>query len=481
MPPTKGPTAMYHQFPEGFVWGSATAALQIEGATSEDGRGPSVWDRFCAEHPERIFGGAAPDIACDHYHRWAEDVALMREMGHTGYRFSIAWPRLFPGGDDRFNPAGAAFYDRLIDALLAAGIEPNVTLYHWDLPAALGDRGGWEAKATIDAFLTYAERAFQLYGDRVKRWATLNEPAWATLNGYVTGLHPPARRDFRAAVAVAHHLLVAHARAVGIYHRLEREHRWGGQIGLVLNMSRIYPATDSPADRDAAHLADGILNRWFIDPPLLGRYPADILALYRRHNLLPAWDAEELLVFQEDTLDFIGVNYYYPHHASAVAPQTSFALNTSGDPKDQGAFSIAGLFQFVRNPRGHFTDWDWEIAPEGLYDLLIRAQHYRPGIPIYVTENGIGLSESPDAAGRIDDQARIDFVRDHLKVVHQAITDGANVRGYYMWSLMDNFSWINGFKKRYGFLYVDRETLERRRKASSYWYQQVAASNGFDI
>jgi len=467
---------MRYRFPRGFVWGSATSALQIEGATATDGRGPSVWDRFCTDYPERIFGGASPEVACDHYHRWAEDVSLMREMGHTGYRFSIAWPRLFPAGDDRFNPAGAAFYDRLIDSLLAAGIEPNVTLYHWDLPAPLGDLGGWQHKGTIDAFLTYAERAFRLYGDRVQRWATLNEPGWTTLNGYVTGLHPPAKQDYRAAIQVAHNLLVAHARTVQRFHALGT----GGEIGLALNMSPVYPASDSESDQAATRIADGVLNRWFIEPALLGRYPADVLGLYRRRGLLPGWDADELLGFQEDSLDFIGVNYYYPHYASANARETAFALNTSGNRSEKGAFSIEGLFRFERNPRGRFTDWDWEIEPQGLYDLLMRAERYRPGIPIYVTENGIGMIETPDAKGRIEDQPRIDFVRDHLKAVHRAITDGADVRGYYMWSLMDNFSWINGFKKRYGFLYVDRETLERRRKASSYWYQQVAAANGFD-
>jgi len=467
---------MRYRFPQGFVWGSATSALQVEGATTAGGRGPSVWDRFCAEHPERIFGGATPETACDHYNRWAEDVALIREMGHTGYRFSIAWPRLFPAGDDRFNPMGAAFYDRLIDALLAAGIEPNVTLYHWDLPAPLGDKGGWEHKGTIDAFLTYAERAFRLYGDRVKRWATLNEPGWTTLNGYVTGLHPPSKHDYRAAIQVTHNLLVAHARAIQRFHALGT----GGAIGLVLNMSPVYPASDSESDQAAARIADGVLNRWFIETALLGRYPADVLGLYRRHGLLPEWDADELLSLQEDSLDFIGVNYYYPHYASADAPETTFALNTSGNPSDKGAFSIQGLFRLVRNPRGRFTDWDWEIAPRGLYDLLMRAEHYRPGIPIYVTENGIGMIEEPDTHGRIDDQPRIDFVRDHLKEVHRAIADGADVRGYYMWSLIDNFSWINGFKKRYGFLYIEPGTLERRRKQSSYWYQQVAAANGFD-
>lgn len=467
---------MRYRFPDGFLWGSATAATQIEGAASADGRGPSVWDRFCAEHPGRIHGGATPTVACDHYHRWREDVAWMREMGHTGYRFSIAWPRLFPAGDGAFEPAGAAFYDRLIDALLQAGITPHVTLYHWDLPAALGERGGWEDKSTIDAFLTYAERCFRLYGDRVAHWSTLNEPGWSTLNGYVTGLHPPCRHDYRAAIQVAHNLLVAHARAVQRF----RASGAVGEIGIALNLSPIHPASDDPADRAAARLADGILNRWFLEPVLCGRYPADVLALYREHGLLPRWDADELLAFQEDSVDFLGVNYYYPQHASADAADTGFALNTSGEAGDQCIFSIAGLFRFVRNPAGRVTEWGWEIDPDGLRAVLARADAYRPGIPIDVTENGIGLVESPDAAGRVQDSARIDYVRDHLRAVHRAIAEGVAVRAYFMWSLMDNFSWINGYKKRYGLLYVDRETLARRRKASSYWLAEVAADNGFD-
>jgi beta-galactosidase len=467
---------MRYRFPDGFLWGSATAATQIEGAAAADGRGPSVWDRFCAEHPGRIHGAATPEVACDHYRRWREDVDWMRAMGHTAYRFSIAWPRLFPAGDGPFNPAGAAFYDRLIDALLEAGITPHATLYHWDLPEALAARGGWLDKSTIEAFLTYAERCFRLYGDRVARWSTLNEPGWSTLNGYVTGLHPPGRHDYGAAIQVAHNLLVAHARAVQRF----RASGARGEIGIALNLSPIHPASADPRDQTAARLADGILNRWFLDPVLLGRYPADVLALYRAHGLLPEWDAEELLAFQEDSVDFLGVNYYYPHHASADAPETGFALNTSGEAADHCAFSIAGLFRFVRNPRGRFTRWDWEIDPDGLHALLTRAHAYRPGLPIDVTENGIGLVESPDAEGRIQDTARIDYLRDHLKAVHRAITEGVAVRGYFMWSLMDNFSWINGYRKRYGFLYVDRETLERRRKASSYWFAEVAANHGFD-
>lgn len=467
---------MQYRFPDGFVWASATAAIQIEGAAAEDGKGPSNWDVFCREHPERVFQQATPEVACDHYHRFREDVALLREIGHNGYRMSISWPRLFPEGAGRFNPAGADFYHRLFDCLLEAGIAPNVTLYHWDLPNALAQRGGWENKETLDHFEEYAARCFELYADRVKLWATVNEPAWTTLNGYVTALHPPLLHDYRRAVQVAHNLLVAHARVVKRFHRM-----CDGQIGIVLNMSTIYPASQTAADRDASRIADGVLNRWFCDPAILGQYPEDVLDLYRRNDVMPDASAAELALFREDTIDFIGVNYYYPHYASADATDTEFHLNTTGsrDAADDCKFSIKGLFRFVRNPKGRYTDWDWEIYPEGLYALLERAHSYRPGIPIYVTENGIGMPDELQADGSVDDQARIEFVRDHLTVMHRAIQDGMNVKGYYMWASMDNFSWINGYKKRYGFLYVDRQTQRRYKKKSAYWYRDVAANNGF--
>jgi 6-phospho-beta-glucosidase len=466
---------MEFRFPEGFVWGSATAALQIEGATREDGRGDSQWDVFCREHPERIWERATPDLACDHYHRWAEDVALIKEFGHTGYRLSIAWPRIVPDGSGAVNEKGVAFYRRLFAALLDAGIEPNVTLYHWDLPQPLAEAGGWEAAATLEAYLRYARVCFEAFGDQVKLWATFNEPSWSTLNGYVTALHPPLRHDYRAAVRVAYNLMVAHARAVRLFHSLGGD----GRIGIVQNMCPVYPATDSSEDAEAARIADAVYNRWFADPVLLGEFPPEAVELYRRHGLLPEMAPKDLALFAEDTVDFVGVNYYYPHYASADARETVFGLNTSGTKEEDCQFSIKGLFKFVRNPRGRYTDWAWEIYPPGLYDLLERAHRYRPGLPVYVTENGLGAQETLDSDRTVDDQGRIDFVREHLEVAHRAIAEGVDVRGYYMWSLLDNFSWLNGYKKRYGFFFVDRATMRRYPKKSAYWYRDAARRNGF--
>jgi 6-phospho-beta-glucosidase len=457
------------------VWGSATAALQIEGATREDGRGDSQWDVFCRCYPERIRDGATPDVACDHYHRWAEDVALIKEFGHTGYRLSIAWPRIVPDGSGAVNEKGVAFYRRLFAALLDAGVEPSVTLYHWDLPQPLAEAGGWEAPATLDAYLRYARVCFEAFGDQVKLWATLNEPSWSTLNGYVTALHPPLRHDYRAAVQVAFNLMVAHARAVRLFHSLGGD----GKIGIVQNMCPVYPATDSQADAEAARIADAVYNRWFSDPVLLGELPRDAVDLYRRCGLLPEMTREDLALFAADSVDFIGVNYYYPHHASADARETVFGLNTSGVAQEDCLFSIEGLFKFVRNPRGRYTDWAWEISPPGLHDVLVRSHRCRPGLPVYVTENGLGAQEVLNADETVDDRGRIDFVREHLEVVHTAIAEGVAVRGYYMWSLLDNFSWLNGYKKRYGFFFVDRATLRRYPKKSAYWYRDVVRQNGF--
>lgn len=460
-------------FPKGFIWGSATSALQIEGATAEDGRGPSVWDEFCRNHPEKIYGGASPEPACGHYRRWREDVSLIRELGHNGYRLSISWPRLFPGGSARLNEPGGAFYDRLFDALLADGIEPNVTLYHWDLPLELGEKGGWENPDTPLRFADYARACFRRYGDRVKLWATLNEPAWTVLNGYVTGLHPPCRlRDYAGALRAAQGLLRGHALASAACAR----ELPGVKAGIVLNMSRIHPATPSAGDTAAAALADGMINRWFSDAVIKGRFPADIRDYYAKAGLLPEGLEETEALLRAAPLGFLGVNYYYPHYASADATDTNFHMNISGRAEEDCQFSVKGLFRFVKNPRGRFTRWGWEIDPEGLHDLLLRVHQASPGLPIYVTENGLGRVEEL-AGGIVDDQERIDFVREHLRSVHRAIAGGADVRGYYMWSLMDNFSWLNGYKKRYGFLYVDRATLARHKKQSALWFREAALAN----
>ena len=461
------------KFPAGFVWGCATSALQIEGATREDGRGDSVWDVFCREHPEKVFERASPEPACDHYHRWAEDVALMAELGLNGYRLSISWPRLFPRGWGRLNEKGAAFYDRLFDALLAAGIEPNVTLYHWDLPVELGESGGWENPDTPKRFADYAHACLRRYGDRVKLWATINEPSWTVLNGYVTGLHPPCRReDFGGALRAADGLLRGHALATVA----ARQERATAEVGIVLNMSPVRPATASKADEQAAALADGMINRWFSDAVVGGGFPADICDLYAHRGILPQGLEETAALLRRASLGFLGLNYYYPHYATSDARETSFHLNTSGEAEEACLFSIAGLFRFVRNPRGKFTNWGWEIDPGGLFELLMLAHESRPGLPLYVTENGIGRVETLEG-DTVDDGERIDFVRAHLEAAHRAIASGAAVRGYYLWSLMDNFSWINGYKKRYGLLFVDRATLKRTKKRSAFWFRDAALAN----
>ncbi len=466
---------MRYVFPKDFVWGVATAAIQVEGATAEDGRGDSVWDVFCREHPERIFERATPETACDQYHRVAEDVRLMREFGITGYRFSISWPRLFPAGDGPLNERGAAFYHRLIDALLEAGIQPHVTLFHWDLPQSLAAAGNWESMRTVAAYESYAAACFRLFGDRVKRWTTINEPGWMTLNGWVTGLHPPARQDYRAAVQVATNLLIAHARVYEHFHAAGGS----GEVGIALNMSPVLPTTDEPADIIAAKQADAVLNRWFSDPVMHGRFPQAALDLYAEHGIMPTIPGEDLARLSQPSADFLGINYYYPHHASADAPETGFHLNITGDRQEACRFAIEGLFRFVPPARGRATDWGWEIAPEVLGDLLIALHRERPGLPLDVTENGIGMPDAPGPDGIVDDQPRIGFIRDHLAAVHRALAAGANVRGYYLWSLLDNFSWINGYKKRYGLFFVDRSTCSRTPKKSAFWYRDVSRNHGF--
>jgi 6-phospho-beta-glucosidase len=449
-------------FPAGFLWGAATAALQIEGAS---GRGATWWDDFCREHPERIHAAATPEIACDHVNRWQEDVALIAAMGHNAYRFSIAWPRVEAGGLD--------FYERLVDALLAAGIEPIATLYHWDLPSALARAGAWEARDTSLRFGDFAAAVAARLAGRVRWWMTLNEPGWSTLNGYVTGLHPPAKRDPKAAFQASAHVMLAHALAA----RALRATSPTARAGIALNLSPCRPATESEADARAAELADGFLNRWLLEAAVLGRFPDDVRARLAACGMDPELsDADRDLIARE-RVDALGVNYYYPHRVSADAPEDRFHINNSGDAREASHFAVKGAFRMVKAPAAAQTDWGWEIDPGGLEELLLRVQSLKPGLPQIVTENGIALIDEPDASGRVDDAPRIAFLRAHLEAISRAITQGASVRGYLMWSLMDNFSWLNGYRKRYGFLHVDRTTLARTRKTSSFWFEEIARRN----
>lgn len=429
--------------PSDFFWGCATAALQIEGSTRADGREPSIWDDFCRDHPDRIHGRATPEPACDHYRRWREDLDWIARLGHNAYRFSLSWPRGAKGLD---------FYDRLVDGLCARGIAPMATLYHWDLPSRLGS---WENRAVPEAFAEFVELAARRLGDRVSHWMTLNEPAWSIMNGYVTGLHPPCLQDLSRAFQAGHQLMRAHHLA------LERLRATGvnGQLGIALNLSPVRCAGNSAKDRRAARWADDYLNRWFLEAVVHGRYPVDAARRLRFEEQIE----------NPQPVDFLGVNYYYPKWVGHCEQATRFHLNTSGQSQEKCQFSLQGRMQFVDSPRAQKTEWDWEIDPQGLEDLLLDLHASYPGLPLMVTENGIGLRED---WGSQEDPQRIAFVEAHLQAIARAVGRGAPVRGYLMWALMDNFSWLNGYQKRYGLLAVHPETLERRPKASAAWFRE---------
>jgi beta-glucosidase len=440
-----------HTFPKGFLWGAATASYQIEGASREDGKGESIWDRF-SHTPGRVLNGDTGDVACDHYHRWREDIALMRELGLKSCRFSIAWPRVFPNGTGEENPAGLAFYSRLVDALLEAGITPAATLYHWDLPQALEDRGGWPNRETASAFADYAERCFRVLGDRVPFWITLNEPWVIAHLGYLTGEHAPGHRDLGEALAAGHTLLLAHGLAVERYRALGLS----GQIGLTVNLSPAHAVTPSPEDRAAATRWEAYTNRWFLDPVFHGDYPEAMRAGFG--GSLPSFTPEEQRLARQP-IDLIGINYY---SRSLIRHDPNGTLLQIGWGHAEGAA---------------FTDMGWEIYPDGLRETLLWVRDQYGPVDQYVTENGAAFPDAVDAHGAVPDEERRRYLRDHFIAAHQALAQGVPLRGYYVWSLLDNFEWAFGYTKRFGIIYVDYPTQRRIPKASARWYRSVIDRN----
>ena len=451
-----------HRFPAGFVWGAATSAFQIEGGPDADGRGESIWDRFAAS-PGRIADGGDGRVACDHYHRWPEDIALLRDLGLGAYRFSIAWPRVMPDGRGAVNQAGLDFYDRLVDGLLAVGVAPFVTLYHWDLPQPLQDQGGWGARTTVDAFIHYADVVAARLGDRVRHWMTHNEPWCIATLGHEQGDHAPGLRDPALALRAAHHVLLSHGRAVPVL----RARAPGAEVGIVLNLVPAEPATDGDGDRDAARWFDGFFNRWYLDPLFRGAYPADAVADRVARGQLPAGElpfvaAGDLAVIAAP-IDFLGVNYYNP------------AVVRAEPAADGGPARVVEVVTDA--PR---TDMGWEVRPRALYDLLRRvARDYRPR-RIYITENGAAFTDAPDADGRIHDARRIAYLRGHLIEVSRAIDAGVPVAGYFHWSLLDNFEWGHGYSKRFGLVHVDFASQGRSPKDSAHAYRTIVAANSID-
>ncbi|MBV9787762.1 MAG: beta-glucosidase [Chloroflexi bacterium] len=444
------------RFPNTFLWGAATAAYQIEGAVHEDGRGPSIWDTF-SHTPGQTFNGDTGDIACDHYHRWRDDVALMRDLGLQAYRFSIAWPRILPEGTGAINQRGLDFYDRLVDELLAAQITPFVTLYHWDLPQALQDRGGWANRATVDAFVTYTEAVARRLGDRVKHWITHNEPWVVAFVGNLQGRHAPGLQDLRTALQVSHHLLLSHGLAVPVL----RANSADAEVGITLDLSPIRPATDTPEDQRAAQLFDGGWNRWFLDP-LFGRgYPADMLEFYG--DLMPAVTTDDLATIAAP-FDALGINYYRPTFASAV-------------PLDENPLGYRSLSGPELAERGYeVTEMGWAVEAAALDELLQQVNREYAPKALYITENGASF---PDQVvdGTIDDPRRLAYLHGHFQAAHQSIEAGVPLRGYFVWSLMDNFEWGLGYSKRFGIVHVDYQTQQRTPKSSALWYRQVIAAN----
>ncbi len=440
------------RFPDGFLWGAATSAYQIEGSPIADGAGPSIWQRF-AHTPGLTYEGDTGDVACDHYNRYGEDVELMRSLGLNAYRFSIAWGRIFPQGTGRVNETGLAFYERLVDTLLEAGIEPLATLYHWDLPEALDDRGGWLNPEIADWFADYAEVMFRRLDGRIKKWATLNEPWVVTDGGYLHGALAPGHKNLFETPIASRNLILAHGAAVKRYRDVGAH-----EIGIVVNLEPKYPASEEPDDRSAAERSAAYMNHQYLDPAFgLGCPPAlaEIFGTGWRD-----WTADELALAAQP-IDWLGVNYY-----------------TRGVMKhDPSNWPVHA--SYARQPGSTYTETGWEVFERGLTETLLWVKERYGNPPVYITENGSAFYDPPVAeGGRVQDPLRVDYLKRHLRAVHEAIRQGADVRGYMAWSLLDNFEWSLGFSKRFGIVHVNFETQERTPKDSACFYSRVISSNG---
>jgi beta-glucosidase len=442
--------------PSDFRWGVATSAYQIEGAYDEDGRGVSIWDTYCRT-PGMVDGGDNGDVACDHYHRMPQDVALIKSLGVDVYRFSVAWPRIQADGTGPANEKGLAFYDRLVDELLRSGVDPWVTLYHWDLPQALEDKGGWPARDTAYRFADYAMLVFDRLSDRVRTWTTLNEPWCSAMLGYYEGRQAPGRQNFADAMDAVHHLLLGHGLAV---QRMRAAAAEPVELGITLNMGTAMAASESLADQEAARRADGLGARIYLDPLLRGQYPGDIVDdLSVRGIKMPVVDGDLAII--SEPIDVLGVNYYSSHRFTGV--------DAAGRTEDDDGNPIT-----VNVPLGRpVTAMDWEIVPEGFTELLVRLSREYPGTPLVITENGAAFDDEPDASGYVADHDRTAYLSSHIAAVAAARQQGADVRGYFAWSLMDNFEWSYGYAKRFGLVHVDYETQTRTPKQSALWYRDT--------
>lgn len=462
---------MDYQFPAGFWWGSAASGPQTEGVFEGDGKGASIWDYWYQQEPEKFFNGVGPEKTSQVYTRYQEDIQLMKETGHTTFRTSIQWSRLFPQGKGEVNQKAIDFYNAYIDELIANGIEPFMNLYHFDMPMALQEKGGWLNRETVDAYVAFAQTCFTLFGDRVKKWFTHNEPIVPVEGGYLYQFHYPNEINMKHAVQVGFHETLASAKAIKVYHEMNL----GGEIGIILNLTPSYPRDENdPEDVKAAQIADAFFNRSFLDPAVKGTFPEELVTIVKELDMVPAMEADDLQTIRENTIDLLGINYYQPRRIM----KKESPIDEAKSPMPDDYFDNYDMPNKKMNPyRG------WEIYEKGIYDILTNTRENYGNIKCYISENGMGVEGEErfvNADGVIEDDYRIEFVSDHLKYVHQAIQEGTNCVGYHMWTCMDNWSWTNAYKNRYGFISVDlANDAKRTVKKSGRWFKEVSDNNGF--
>lgn len=459
-----------YRFPADFWWGSAASATQMEGAADRDGKGKNIWDHWYELEPNRFHNGIGPTDTSRFYDRYEEDIRLMKELGHNSFRFSISWSRLIPQGTGEINQKAVQFYNNVINCLLEHGIEPFVGLFHFDMPLAMQEKGGWESRYVVDCYVQYAQIAFRLFGDRVKKWFTHNEPIVPVEGGYLHDFHYPNLCDFKKAVQVGYHTMLSSAKAVKAYKELQQ----GGKIGIILNLTPSYPRSNHPADLEASRIADAFFNRSFLDPSVKGVFPQDLVELLRSIGQLPTVEEGDLQLIRENTVDLLGINYYQPRRVKA----RENAANPNAPLLPEHFFDYYEMPGRKMNPyRG------WEIYEKGIYDILTNLRENYGNIECYISENGMGVENEErflDEQGIIQDDYRIQFIQDHLKMVHRALEEGCNVKGYHLWTFMDNWSWINAYKNRYGFVSVDlNHDAKRTVKKSGYWFKTVIENQGF--
>ncbi|MFB8530184.1 glycoside hydrolase family 1 protein [Enterococcus casseliflavus] len=462
---------MDYQFPAGFWWGSAASGPQTEGVFEGDGKGASIWDYWYQQEPEKFFNGVGPEKTSQVYTRYQEDIQLMKETGHTTFRTSIQWSRLFPQGKGEVNQKAVDFYNAYIDELIANGIEPFMNLYHFDMPMALQEKGGWLNRETVDAYVAFAQTCFTLFGDRVKKWFTHNEPIVPVEGGYLYQFHYPNEINMKHAVQVGFHETLASAKAIKVYHEMNLD----GEIGIILNLTPSYPRDENdPEDVKAAQIADAFFNRSFLDPAVKGTFPEELVIIVKELDMVPAMEADDLQTIRENTIDLLGINYYQPRRIM----KKESPIDEAKSPMPDDYFDNYDMPNKKMNPyRG------WEIYEKGIYDILTNTRENYGNIKCYISENGMGVKGEErfvNADGVIEDDYRIEFVSDHLKYVHQAIQEGTNCVGYHMWTCMDNWSWTNAYKNRYGFISVDlANDAKRTVKKSGRWFKEVSDNNGF--